>query len=196
MSWLPAAVPVVKTATCRPLLPSGADKSWNEFRLFIYHFPLSFNYSFFSPLLLSCYLPLPPLLDPYISMAASKYSLESHLLILLSKWKGLSYYINGPFISDSVIRDKSLFLPIGSEGFKIRIFSSRDQTKSLRKAIWHFSFLWLYSPWRTLAVSHIVGFFNYLHIWQDSLDEWSARRKASTYTGQHNTERRGQTSMP
>jgi hypothetical protein len=27
------------------------------------------------------------------------------------------------------------------------------------------------------------------------LDEWSARRKASTYTGQHNTERRGQTSI-
>jgi hypothetical protein len=28
------------------------------------------------------------------------------------------------------------------------------------------------------------------------LGEWSARRKASTYTGQHNTERRRQTSMP
>jgi hypothetical protein len=27
------------------------------------------------------------------------------------------------------------------------------------------------------------------------LDERSTRRKASTYTGQHNTERRGQTSM-
>jgi hypothetical protein len=33
-------------------------------------------------------------------------------------------------------------------------------------------------------------------IWQDSLDEGSARRKVSTCTGQHNTERRGQTSMP
>jgi hypothetical protein len=33
-------------------------------------------------------------------------------------------------------------------------------------------------------------------IWQDSLDERSARRKASTYTRQQNTERRGQTSMP
>jgi hypothetical protein len=31
----------------------------------------------------------------------------------------------------------------------------------------------------------------YFDIWQDSLDEWSARRKASTYTGQHNTERQG-----
>jgi hypothetical protein len=30
-----------------------------------------------------------------------------------------------------------------------------------------------------------------LDIWQDSLDESSARRKASTYTGQHNTERQG-----
>jgi hypothetical protein len=30
-------------------------------------------------------------------------------------------------------------------------------------------------------------------ILQDSLDELSARRKASTYTGEHNTERRGQT---
>jgi hypothetical protein len=56
-------------------------------------------------------------------------------------------------------------------------------------------FPWLYSPWKTLAASHIGGFLNYLDIWQDSSDEWSARRKASTYTGQHNTERRGQTSM-
>jgi hypothetical protein len=55
---------------------------------------------------------------------------------------------------------------------------------------------WLYRPWRTLAASHIGGFVSYLDKWQDSLDEWSARRKASTYTGQHNTERRGQTSMP
>jgi hypothetical protein len=35
-----------------------------------------------------------------------------------------------------------------------------------------------------------------LDIWQDSLDGGSARRKASTYTGQHNTEKRGHTSMP
>jgi hypothetical protein len=55
---------------------------------------------------------------------------------------------------------------------------------------------WLYSPWRTLAASHIGGFLSYLDIWYDSLNEWSARRKASTYTGQHNTERRGQTSVP
>jgi hypothetical protein len=57
-------------------------------------------------------------------------------------------------------------------------------------------FLCLHSPWRTLAASHIGGFLRYLDIWYDSLDEWSARRKASTYTGQHNTERRGKTSMP
>jgi hypothetical protein len=44
---------------------------------------------------------------------------------------------------------------------------------------------------RTLAASHIGGFLNYLDIRQDSLDKWSARRKASIYTGQHNTERRG-----
>jgi hypothetical protein len=30
-----------------------------------------------------------------------------------------------------------------------------------------------------------------LDIWQDSLDEGSARRKAFAYTGQHNVERRG-----
>lgn len=33
-------------------------------------------------------------------------------------------------------------------------------------------------------------------IWQDSLDGAPARRKASTSTGQHNTEKPGQTSMP
>jgi hypothetical protein len=32
--------------------------------------------------------------------------------------------------------------------------------------------------------------------WLDSLDGGSARRKASTYTGQHNTEKYGNTSMP
>jgi hypothetical protein len=37
----------------------------------------------------------------------------------------------------------------------------------------------------TSAASHIGGFLNYLDIWYDSLDEWSARHKASTYTGQH-----------
>jgi hypothetical protein len=37
---------------------------------------------------------------------------------------------------------------------------------------------------------------SYLDIWQDSLDGGSARRKASTYTGQHNTEKGGHTSMP
>jgi hypothetical protein len=30
----------------------------------------------------------------------------------------------------------------------------------------------------------------------DSLDEWSASSQASAYTGQHNTDRRGQTPMP
>jgi hypothetical protein len=40
------------------------------------------------------------------------------------------------------------------------------------------------------------GFLRYLDIWQDSLDERSARHKACTYTEQHNLERRGQTSMP
>jgi hypothetical protein len=35
-----------------------------------------------------------------------------------------------------------------------------------------------------------------LDSWEDSLDEWSARRKASAYTGQHKTERRGQTHIP
>jgi hypothetical protein len=57
-------------------------------------------------------------------------------------------------------------------------------------------FPWLNSPWRTLAASHIGGFLSYLDRRQDSLDEWSARRKASAYAGQHNTERREQTSMP
>jgi hypothetical protein len=36
----------------------------------------------------------------------------------------------------------------------------------------------------------------FLDIWQDSLDERSARRKAPTCTGQHNTEKREHTSMP
>jgi hypothetical protein len=35
-----------------------------------------------------------------------------------------------------------------------------------------------------------------MDIWYDSLDGGSARRKASTYTGQHNKEKRGHTSMP
>jgi hypothetical protein len=37
---------------------------------------------------------------------------------------------------------------------------------------------------------------NQFDIWWDTLDGGSAQRKAYTYTGQHNTERRGQTSMP
>jgi len=32
--------------------------------------------------------------------------------------------------------------------------------------------------------------------WKDSLDGGSARRKVSTYTGQHNTVKRGHTFMP
>jgi hypothetical protein len=54
------------------------------------------------------------------------------------------------------------------------------------KACYFFPPPWLSSPWRTLAASYI-GFLIYLDIWWDSLDEWSARRRASTYTGQHNT---------
>jgi hypothetical protein len=38
----------------------------------------------------------------------------------------------------------------------------------------------------------LLKFYISLDIWQDSLDMWSARRKASTYTGQHNAERREQ----
>jgi hypothetical protein len=34
------------------------------------------------------------------------------------------------------------------------------------------------------------GFLSYLDILYDSLDEWSARREASTYAGRHNTETR------
>jgi hypothetical protein len=34
-----------------------------------------------------------------------------------------------------------------------------------------------------------------LDIWYDSLDGGSARRKSSPYTEQHNTEKRGHTSM-
>jgi hypothetical protein len=48
---------------------------------------------------------------------------------------------------------------------------------------------------KDLGRLHTGGLLNYLDIWWDSLDEWSARRKASTYTWQHNTETRGQTSM-
>jgi hypothetical protein len=36
----------------------------------------------------------------------------------------------------------------------------------------------------------------FLDIWLDSLDGGSARREATPYTGQHNTEIRGHTSMP
>jgi hypothetical protein len=36
----------------------------------------------------------------------------------------------------------------------------------------------------------------FVHIWQDSLDGGSASRMTSTCTGQHNTEKCGQTSMP
>jgi hypothetical protein len=36
----------------------------------------------------------------------------------------------------------------------------------------------------------------FLDIWYDSLDGGSARHKSTTYTGQHNTEKRGHTSMP
>jgi hypothetical protein len=40
-----------------------------------------------------------------------------------------------------------------------------------------------------------VRFSTLFDSWQDSLDEGSACRKASTYTGQHKTERRGETSL-
>jgi hypothetical protein len=36
----------------------------------------------------------------------------------------------------------------------------------------------------------------FLEIWYDSFDGGSARRNATSYTGQHNTEKRGQTFMP
>jgi hypothetical protein len=36
----------------------------------------------------------------------------------------------------------------------------------------------------------------YMDIWWDSLDGGSARREASTYTVQHNTEKRGHTFIP
>jgi hypothetical protein len=36
----------------------------------------------------------------------------------------------------------------------------------------------------------------FLDVWQDSLDGRSVRLKATTYTGQNNTEKRGHTSMP
>jgi hypothetical protein len=36
----------------------------------------------------------------------------------------------------------------------------------------------------------------FLDIWYSCLDAGSARRKATTYTGQHNTEKGGQTFMP
>jgi hypothetical protein len=52
------------------------------------------------------------------------------------------------------------------------------------------SFIGFYSPVVDLRLLLFFGFLIYFDIWQDSLDEWSARRKASTYTGQHNTERR------
>jgi hypothetical protein len=57
------------------------------------------------------------------------------------------------------------------------------------------SFIGFYSPVLDLHLL-FFGSLIYFDRWQDSLDEWSARRKASTCTGQHNTERRGQTSMP
>jgi hypothetical protein len=43
------------------------------------------------------------------------------------------------------------------------------------------------------TASEIIKQFRH---WQDSLDGLSARRKASAYTGQYNTERRGKTAMP
>jgi hypothetical protein len=36
------------------------------------------------------------------------------------------------------------------------------KTKRWGPLYWHFSFPWLYSPWRTLAASHIGGFLNYI----------------------------------
>jgi hypothetical protein len=43
---------------------------------------------------------------------------------------------------------------------------------------------WLYSP--LLDPGHFFSFLIFLHIRQDSLDEWSVRRKAATCT-QDNT---------
>jgi hypothetical protein len=58
------------------------------------------------------------------------------------------------------------------------------------------SFIGFYNPVLDLRLFICFGSLIYFDIWYDSSDEWSARRKASTYTGQHNIERRGQTSMP
>jgi hypothetical protein len=41
----------------------------------------------------------------------------------------------------------------------------------------------------------IYEIMDQLDVWWDSLDRGSARHKASTYTGQHNTETQGQTCM-
>jgi hypothetical protein len=56
---------------------------------------------------------------------------------------------------------------------------------------------WLYGSWGTSAALCTLRFETaFFDSWQDSLNEKSARRKASVYTVQHNTERREQTSMP
>jgi hypothetical protein len=54
--------------------------------------------------------------------------------------------------------------------------------------------IWLYSP--SLDLDRLTYRRFSWATQTDSLNEWSARRKAYTYTGQHSTERRGRTSMP
>jgi hypothetical protein len=39
--------------------------------------------------------------------------------------------------------------------------------------------LFVYSPWKTFAASHMGGFLNYVDIWWVSFDEWSSSRKIS-----------------
>jgi hypothetical protein len=43
---------------------------------------------------------------------------------------------------------------------------------------------------------NISDVMNFIDSQYDSLDEWSARRKAATYTGQHKQNKRRQTSVP
>jgi hypothetical protein len=53
-----------------------------------------------------------------------------------------------------------------------------------------------HQTWRSMATSHMGGCLICSNIWYNSLDEWSARHRTSAYTGHHNTEKRGQKSMP
>jgi hypothetical protein len=77
-----------------------------------------------------------------------------------------------------------------------------QQARNKNLSCWTFhkfcdsSFIGFYSPILDLRFFLFFGSLIYFYIWYDSLDEWSAHHKAPAYTGQHNTERWGQTSMP